>query len=75
LRRQILRFFCQLRLLKLGLWPDLPKEATPEIYDTAGGPTRVYRVRNAVKVRSAEGVEAIADAVIISDRGGGSHKR
>jgi predicted aspartyl protease len=49
---------------KLGLWPDLPKEATPEIYDTAGGPTRVYRVRNAVKVRIAEGVEAIADAVI-----------
>lgn len=30
---------------KLELWPILPKEATPEIYDTADGPTRVYRVR------------------------------
>jgi hypothetical protein len=46
---------------KLGLWPDLP---IPEIYDTASGPTRVYRVRNAVRVRLAEGVEAVADAVI-----------
>ena len=43
---------------KLGLWPDLPKDAIPEIYDTASGPTRVYRVR------LAEGVEAVADAVI-----------
>jgi hypothetical protein len=46
---------------KLELWPDLP---IPEIYDTAGGPTRVYRVRNAVRVRLAEEVEAVADAVI-----------
>ena len=49
---------------RLGLWPDLPRDAIPEIYDTAGGPTRVYRVRGAVKVRIAEGVEAVADAVI-----------
>jgi hypothetical protein len=35
---------------KLGIWPNLPRDASIEIYDTAGGPTRVYRVRNAVTV-------------------------
>jgi len=51
---------------KLGLWPDLPKEAVQEIYDTAGGPTRVYRVRDAlrVKVVGREDIEVLADAVI-----------
>jgi hypothetical protein len=50
---------------KLGLWPDLPREASVEIYDTAGGPVRVYRVRNAVKVEISEkGISVVADAVI-----------
>lgn len=51
---------------KLGLWPDLPKEAVAEIYDTAGGPTRVYKVRNAVKLKivEREDIEVLADAVI-----------
>jgi hypothetical protein len=35
---------------KLKLRPNLPPDALVETYDTAGGPTRVYRVRNAVKV-------------------------
>lgn len=51
---------------KLGLWPDLPGDALVEIYDTAGGPTRVYRVRGAVTVEVAgrEGRGVVADAVI-----------
>jgi len=51
---------------KLGLWPDLPRDTLVEIYDTAGGPTRVYRVRSAVTVEVAErgGRGVVADAVI-----------
>ena len=50
---------------KLDLWPDLPRDALVEIYDTAGGPVRVYRVRNAVRVEIPEkGISVIADAVI-----------
>jgi len=51
---------------KLGIWPNLPRDASIEIYDTAGGPTRVYRVRNAVTVEVAgrEGRSVVADVVI-----------
>jgi hypothetical protein len=50
---------------RLSLWPELPKDALVEIYDTAGGPVRVYRVRNAVNVEIPEkGISVIADAVI-----------
>jgi len=51
---------------KLGLWPNLPRDASIEIYDTAGGPTRVYRARNAVIVEVAgrEGRGVVADVVI-----------
>ena len=49
---------------KLKLRPNLPPDALVEMYDTAGGPTRVYRVRNAVKVEVPErGISATADAV------------
>jgi len=56
---------------KLGLWSDLLRGTAPEIYDTAGGPTKA---RNAVEVRLAERAEAVADAVI-SPRGRGPHRR
>jgi hypothetical protein len=50
---------------RLSLWPELPKDTLVEIYDTAGGPVRVYRVRNAVNVEIPEkGISVIADAVI-----------
>jgi len=50
---------------KLKPWPNLPPDALVEMYDTAGGPTRVYRVRNAVKVEvPGRGISATADAVI-----------
>jgi hypothetical protein len=51
---------------KLGIWPNLPRDASIEIYDTAGGPTRVYRVRNAVTVEVAgrEGRSVVSDVVI-----------
>jgi len=39
---------------RLSLWPELPKDTLVEIYDTAGGPVRVYRVRNAVNVEIPE---------------------
>ncbi|MEM2990709.1 MAG: hypothetical protein QXQ02_05945 [Halobacteria archaeon] len=35
---------------ELNLWPDLPREASIDTYDTAGGPMRVYIVPNAGKV-------------------------
>ena len=34
----------------LDLWPDLPGEARVEIYDTAGGPMRVYIIPDAAQV-------------------------
>ncbi|MEL9998121.1 MAG: hypothetical protein QXH99_06490 [Sulfolobales archaeon] len=50
---------------RLSLWPELPKDTLVEIYDTAGGPVRVYRVRNAVNVEIPErGISVIADSVI-----------
>jgi hypothetical protein len=50
---------------RLSLWPELPRDTLVEIYDTAGGPVRVYRVRNAVNVEIPEkGISVIADAVI-----------
>jgi predicted aspartyl protease len=50
---------------RLNLWPELPRDTLVEIYDTAGGPVRVYRVRNAVNVEIPEkGISVIADAVI-----------
>jgi hypothetical protein len=51
---------------RLVLWPDLPSCTQVEIYDTAGGPTRVYRVRNAVVVEvvGREGSGVVADAVV-----------
>jgi hypothetical protein len=50
---------------RLSLWPELPKDTLVEIYDTAGGPVRVYRVRNAVNVEIPEkGISVITDAVI-----------
>ena len=50
---------------RLSLWPELPKDTLVEIYDTAGGPVRVYRVRNAVNVEIPEkDISVIADAVI-----------
>jgi hypothetical protein len=50
---------------RLGLWPELPGDALVEVYDTAGGPVRVYRVVRAVSVEVPEkGVSAVADAVI-----------
>jgi len=50
---------------RIGLWPDLPSEATAEIYDTAGGPAKVYRVEKAVKVEVVGREQKIlADAVI-----------
>jgi hypothetical protein len=51
---------------KLGIWPNLPRDASIEIYDTAGGPTRVYRVRNAVTVEviGREGRSVVSDVVI-----------
>jgi hypothetical protein len=50
---------------RLGLWPNIPPDTLVEIYDTAGGPVRVYRVRNAVKVEVPEKeISVTADAVI-----------
>ncbi len=50
---------------RLSLWPELPRDTLVEIYDTAGGPVRVYRVRNAVNVEIPEkGISVIVDAVI-----------
>jgi hypothetical protein len=50
---------------RLSLWPELPRDTLVEIYDTAGGPVRVYRVRNAVNVEIPEkGISVIADAAI-----------
>jgi hypothetical protein len=55
---------------KLKLRPNLPPDALVETYDTAGGPTRVYRVRNAVKVEvPGRGISATADAVISHSNG------
>ncbi len=49
---------------RLGLWPP-PEGATLEVYDTAGGPTRVYRVENAVRVEVVgRGQKVLADAVV-----------
>jgi hypothetical protein len=50
---------------RLGLWPQLPSETLVEVYDTAGGPVRVYRVKNAVTVEIPEkNISVVADAII-----------
>ncbi len=51
---------------ELGLWP--PREGEERIFDTAGGPLRVWVVRRAFKVKvvaeDAESPEVLTDAVI-----------
>lgn len=53
---------------KLGLWPNLPPEARAEIYDTAGGPMRVYlipqKAKTTVLTDDREGQEVLSDIVI-----------
>ncbi|MEM1548160.1 MAG: hypothetical protein QXI11_00705 [Thermoproteota archaeon] len=53
---------------KLGLWPDLPDETVVEIYDTAGGPTRVYRIPSCAEVsvltEEGERGRVLSDVVI-----------
>lgn len=52
----------------MGLWPDLPDETFVEIYDTAGGPTRVYRIPSGAEVsvltEEGEGKRVLSDIVI-----------
>lgn len=53
---------------KLGLWPSLPPEARVEIYDTAGGPMRVYvipkKAKATILTEDREGREVVSDIVI-----------
>jgi len=53
---------------KLDLWPNLPPEARVEIYDTAGGPTRVYlmpeKAKATVLTEDRESRGIISDIVI-----------
>ncbi|MBS7618786.1 hypothetical protein KEJ25_09370 [Candidatus Bathyarchaeota archaeon] len=53
---------------ELGIWPDLPSDASVEIYDTAGGPTRVYVLPHASKVSvltsDGESGKVLSDIVI-----------
>jgi len=53
---------------KLDLWPNLPPEARVEIYDTAGGPMRVYlilqKAKTAVLTEDRESREVLSDIVI-----------
>lgn len=53
---------------KLGLWPSLPSEARVEIYDTAGGPTRVYVMPEvaeiAILVEDRESRKVLSDIVV-----------
>lgn len=62
-----LNYFYLLKPLK-NLWPNLPKNANIEIYDTAGGPTRVYKIQHAAEVsvltKDRESRKVISDIVI-----------
>jgi hypothetical protein len=53
---------------QLGLWPNLPDEAVVEIYDTAGGPTRVYKIPSGAGVsiltEEGESRRVLSDIVI-----------
>jgi len=53
---------------KLGIWPNLPENATIEIYDTTGGPTRVYKIQHAAEVsvltKNRESRKVTSDIVI-----------
>ena len=71
---------------ELSLWPNLPTEAKIEIYDTAGGPMRVYIIPDAAWVsilaEERESEKSLSDIVIshtevevlISDRLAGKLK-
>jgi len=53
---------------KLDLWPNLPSDARVEIYDTAGGPMRVYvmpqKAKTAVLTEDRESREVLSDIVL-----------
>jgi hypothetical protein len=53
---------------KLGLWPDLPRNAKTSIYGSAGGPMRVFIVPSALRVKiiakGAKSQDVLSDAVI-----------
>lgn len=53
---------------RLDLWPNLPLEARVEIYDTAGGPIRVYlmpqKARTVVLTEERESLEVLSDIVV-----------
>lgn len=53
---------------KLDLWPNLPPEARVEIYDTAGGPMRVYlmpqKAKATVLTEDRESREVLSDIVV-----------
>lgn len=53
---------------ELDLWPNLPPEARVEIYDTAGGPMRVYllpqKAKPTVLTEDRESREVLSDIVI-----------
>lgn len=71
---------------ELDLWPNLPSEARVEIYDTAGGPVRVYVIRDmartTVLTEDRESERVVSDVAIshtevetlIGDRLAGSLK-
>lgn len=53
---------------KLNLWPNLPSETKVEIYDTAGGPTRVYVIpdvaQTTIRTEDRESKRVLSDVVI-----------
>lgn len=53
---------------KLNLWPNFPSEAMVEIYDTAGGPMRVYvlpdKAKTSVLTEDRESRRVLSDIVI-----------
>jgi len=53
---------------KLGLWPNLPLKSKVEIYDTAGGPMRVYAIPNIAETslltEDRENMKTVSDVVI-----------
>ncbi|MEM2739566.1 MAG: hypothetical protein QXQ29_02040 [Candidatus Bathyarchaeia archaeon] len=53
---------------ELGLWPNPPREASIEIYDTAGGPTKVYRIPGIAEVKvlamDRESLSVVSDIVV-----------
>jgi len=51
---------------QLGIWPNLPKDATAETYRTASGLMSVYRIpRGKVRLVLEEGVSSPVEAYIV----------